>query len=251
MILKNIVKRKKEFLKTHIFEEGDYEYKKNSLYEQLKKENLSIIGEIKRASPSKNDINLNINLSRIVKEYNLSVDAISVLTENDFFKGDINDLKEAKRESTIPILRKDFIVSKEQILESKRIGADAILLITSILTEIELKEYYEYAMKLNLDVIIEVHNKIEVEMALRINPRIIGINNRDLKTFRIDINITNRLRKLIPSNIIVVSESGILTYDDVKKLECVDAILVGESFMKSQNISKHSKELKNAYKSKN
>lgn len=251
MILDEIIQKKELRLKKNKYLLKDNQLIKRSLYNHLKKENLSIIGELKKASPSKGIIDETFDYLSILKAYNKSVDAISVLTEEDYFLGKKEYLTQVKKHTNLPVLRKDFIINKKQILESHFLGADAILLIVAILSDELLKNFYNYAMDLNLDVIVEVHNLVELERALAIQPKIIGINNRNLKDFSVDLITTRRLKEMIPSDILVVSESGIKDAEDIEKIGQVDGVLIGESFMRSNEKRLLAKELKEAYENKN
>ncbi|RBP46910.1 indole-3-glycerol phosphate synthase TrpC [Garciella nitratireducens] len=244
MILDEIVKVKRKQL--------EKEKSKQSLKELIKKledreirnfqtvllkKNLSIIAEIKKASPSKGVLIEEFDFKKISKIYQeLCVDAISVLTESHFFKGKKEYIKEVKAITNKPILRKDFIIDEYQIYQSFAIGADAILLIAAILPG-KLKPFYQLASRLGLHVLIEVHNLEELQEALKTGGDMIGINNRDLKTFKVNLQQTQKLIREIPKNKIIVSESGISTEKDINKLKDlgVDAILVGETFMKNIN----------------
>jgi indole-3-glycerol phosphate synthase len=200
----------------------------------LQKEGISIIGEIKQASPSKGIIKEDFDSVKIAKVYEkVDVDAISVLTEKEFFKGDDNYIREVKKVSSKPILRKDFIVDEYQIYESKILGADAVLLIVSVLGD-KLRDFYNLSKSVGLDALVEVHDRQQLAIALEAECDIIGINNRDLKTFNVDINTTENLIKYIPQSTIIVSESGIKTPEDIRYLASlgVDAVLIGETFMK-------------------
>lgn len=242
--LKKIVETKLKFI------EKKYKHKKNmSFYEAIKKDGLSIIGEIKKASPSKGLIKKDFNPRKIAKKYNSCVDAISVLTEEYFFLGKDKYLRMVSKKVEIPVLCKDFILDKIQIYNAKALGASAILLIVNILDEDKLKNLYELAKKIDLDVLMEVHTREEIQIALRVGADIIGINNRDLKSFSTNIENTIELRKYIPKNILVVSESGIKTKEDVEKLSSVkiDGILVGESFMLSQCVEDLARTFKESY----
>lgn len=250
MILDKIVDKKKKKLKGYDYKNKIDKEKNKSFYNAIAKNGISIIGEIKRSSPSKGDINKNVNIEKVTEIYNQTVDAISVLTEEDFFNGKINDLIKVKKNSDLPVLRKDFIINKNQILESRNIGADAILLIVAILDRNKLLELYSYACDLGLDAIVEVHNEKELEVALSISPKIIGINNRNLIDFSIDLNTTNKLRKKISKDILVISESGIKEKEDLLKIDKVNGLLIGESFMKSKSIEKKAKEFKSLYDTK-
>jgi indole-3-glycerol phosphate synthase len=247
MILDEIIQKKALRLRNNGYRLEKTELSSTSLYDHLKKEGLSIIGELKKASPTQGIIDESFDYLSILEDYNESVDAISVLTEEDYFLGKKEYLFQVKKNTNLPVLRKDFIINKKQILESYFLGADAILLIVSILSEISLKNFYDYASSLGLDVIIEVHNAIELERALKINPKIIGINNRNLKDFTVNLETTLELKKMIPENILVVSESGIKNGNDIKKIGKVDGVLIGESFMRSKRKQLLAKELKAAY----
>jgi len=202
----------------------------------LRRNRMTFICEVKKASPSKGVIADEFPYVDIAKEYkNAGADAISVLTEPDFFMGSINHLSEIRAATDIPILRKDFIIDPFQIEQSARLGADAILLICAILTPSQLKEYIAEADRLGLSCLIETHNEAEIKTALDAGARIIGVNNRDLKTFGMDMNNSIRLRRCVPNNVIFVSESGIRTADDVDLLRSngVDTVLIGETLMRS------------------
>lgn len=251
MILDEIIQSKELRLKRQGYLLEKTEFSSSSFYDQLKKEGLSIIGELKKASPSKGHIVNSFDYLSILSIYNESVDAVSVLTEEDYFLGKKEYLIDVKKNTNLPVLRKDFIINKKQILESYFLGADAILLIVSILSDTSLKSFYEYASSLGLDVVVEVHDSVELERALQLNPKIIGINNRNLKNFTIDLETTGRLKKMIPKSILVISESGIKSKDDVKKIGKVDGVLIGESFMRSKKKQLLAKELKAAYDNEN
>lgn len=208
-----------------------------SFYEALKKPGLSIIGEFKQASPSLGDIKSKISLTDRMEEYNASMDAISCLTEEDYFKGSAEDLKRIRTMSELPILRKDFMIDEYQFFEAKEMEADAVLLIAAILDDHQLYDFYQLARSLSLDVLVETHDEEEMERALKINPGIIGVNNRNLKDFSIHLETTQRLSRMIPKEKAFVAESGIITDEDMAFLkECgVDACLVGQAFMESEN----------------
>ena len=203
--------------------------KKDCFYNNLKKNGISIIGEFKKASPSLGRIESKLDLMERISEYNQSVDAISCLTEEDHFNGNIDYLKEIRSKSELPILRKDFMIDEYQFYEAKAIGADAVLLIAAILDDGQMKAFYELARELELDVLVETHDEAEIERALRINPRILGVNNRNLNDFSISLETTRQLRKYIPEDKVFVSESGIMDDKDVKFLKDVgvDAFLIG------------------------
>lgn len=208
---------------------------KNAL---LKEGGIKIIAEIKKASPSKGIIAEDFNPSEIALEYKKAdVDCISVLTEPYFFLGDNSYVKEAKTASNKPILRKDFIIDEAQIYEAKIIGADCILLICAALNFDKLKNFIQIARSIGLDSLVEAHDEREIEAAISAGAEIIGVNNRNLKTFDVDFNNSLKLRKLVPNDIIFVSESGIKTREDIKILENagVNAVLIGETFMRAVN----------------
>lgn len=210
---------------------------KNCFYENLKKPGISIIGEFKKASPSLGNIASKINLMDRIEDYNASVDAISCLTEEDYFHGDNLYLKQIRDKSNLPILRKDFMIEEYQFYEAKAIGADAVLLITAILDDVQMHDFYQLARELELDVLVETHDEEEIERAMKINPRIIGVNNRNLKDFSITLETTKRLRPYVPNDKVFVAESGIMEAADVKFLkECnTDAFLIGRAFMEADN----------------
>ena len=215
----------------------------------LKSLGMSFICEVKKASPSKGIIAHRFPYLDIAREYeSAGAAAISVLTEPDFFLGSDIYLSEIKQQVAIPVLRKDFIIDEYQIYQSKLIGADAILLICSLLDTSTLSRYIELADSLGLSCLVEAHSQEEVESALAAKARIIGINNRNLQTFEVDINTSISLRKYIPDNIIFVSESGISTLEDIRKLCDINAsaVLIGEAFMRSHDISQCLSQLKGA-----
>jgi len=215
----------------------------------LKGKGVSFICEVKKASPSKGIIAEHFPYLQIAKEYEAAgAAAISVLTEPEFFKGKSEYLQSIAKEVKIPVLRKDFIIDEFQIYEAKFLGASAVLLICAILDNEKLKNYIELAHSIGLSALVEAHNETEVENALNAGAKIIGINNRDLKTFNVDLKTTERLCKLIPGDIIKVSESGIKTPEDMRFLNTcgVDAVLIGESFMLTQNKKEHLERLAHA-----
>ena len=210
---------------------------KNAFYEALAKPGISIIGEFKKASPSLGTIESKINLIDRIEEYNASVDAISCLTEEDHFHGSVDYLKEIRKMSPLPIIRKDFMIEEYQFYEAKVIGADAILLIAAILDDAQLKDFYDLATELGLDALVETHDEREMERALKLDAEIIGVNNRDLRDFTIRLDTARRLSKMVPQDKIFVAESGIVTDDDVRFLKesRVDAFLIGRAFMEAEN----------------
>ncbi len=201
----------------------------------IKKPGLSIISEIKKASPSKGMIRADFHPLLFALSYEKNgADCISVLTEERYFKGHPDFLVEIKKQSGIPILRKDFIVDKRQIRESYDLGADAILLIVSALSEEQIKEYIQLADDFGLTCLVEVHALEELEIALKCECDLIGVNNRNLVTFKTDIQHSINIRKQIPEQVICVSESGIHSPEDCQLLSNhgFDAILVGETLMR-------------------
>jgi indole-3-glycerol phosphate synthase len=208
-----------------------------SFYDALAKPGLSIIGEFKKASPSMGVIDNKLELTDRIDQYNNSVDAISCLTEEDHFHGSIDYLKQIRQMSKLPIIRKDFIIDEYQIYEAKLIGADAILLIAAILDDETMRTFYDLAYELGLDVLLEVHDEEEMERAVKLGARIIGVNNRNLKNFTISLETTKRLSKMLPEDTIFVSESGVTTTEDIKFLRDskVNALLIGRAFMESKN----------------
>ena len=207
---------------------------------------LRLIAEIKKSSPLKGLLVEDLKVDDLAKIYEeAGASAISVLTERRFFSGDPRYIKKVKGVTRLPVLRKDFLIDEYQIYEARYIGADAVLLITSILEQSILSDFISLSAGLGMSNIVEIHNERELEMALKAEARIIGINNRDLTTFKVDINTTLRIIKEMPEGKIVISESGINTGDDVKRLmnAGVHAILVGEAIVTSTNPGEKIKEL--------
>ncbi len=197
---------------------------------------MAFICEVKKASPSKGVIAEEFLYLSIAREYEMAgASAISVLTEPDFFQGRDEYLTEISKEVTIPVLRKDFTIDEYQIYETKWIGADAVLLICSLLKEETLREYLNLCHELGLSALVEAHDETEVQCALRAGAEIIGVNNRNLQTFEVDIMNSIRLSEIIPEEVIYVAESGISTRQDIKALKeaGVDAVLIGETLMRS------------------
>ena len=214
----------------------------------LREKPIAIISEVKRASPSKGMIAEDFDYLAIAREYEKSgASAISVLTEPDFFKGSIRYLAEIAEEVNIPLLRKDFIIDDSMIYEAKASGASAVLLIAAILDDSQLREFIELAHSLGLSALVEAHDEEEIQRALKAGARVIGVNNRNLKDFTVDLNNSINLRKLVPEEIIFVSESGIKTAEDVSRLKenNIDAVLIGETLMRSDNKRELIQELKN------
>jgi indole-3-glycerol phosphate synthase len=211
-----------------------------------RKGHVNLIAEIKRSSPSQGVIRADFDPVKIALTYHAAgAAAISVLTDERFFDGRLEYIKMVKERVTLPVLRKDFIIDEYQIYESAAAGADAILLIAHILTQEELDRYLVIAKGLGMDVLLEVHNEEEMEKAVRSSASIIGINNRDLSSFGVDVSVTQRLLRLIPENRTIVSESGISSYEQVMFLKSlgVNAVLIGETFMRAENIGQKIREL--------
>ena len=204
----------------------------------LRAEGLSFICEVKKASPSQGIIAQDFPYLQIAKEYEeAGAAAISVLTEPYWFHGQDRYLAEISQAVGLPLLRKDFIVDSYQIYEAKIIGASAILLICALLNTNTLKEYLDIAHSLGLAALVEAHTEEEVRSALAAGARVIGVNNRNLKTFEVDITTSIRLRSIVPEDVLFVSESGIKSTGDVAMLKAnkTDAVLIGESLMRSDN----------------
>lgn len=217
---------------------GDLLRKSPGFNENLKKPGMSFICEVKKASPSKGLIAPDFPYLEIAKEYERAgASAISCLTEPYYFMGSDRYLEEIAGAVNIPVLRKDFTIDEYMIYQAKAFGASAILLICAILDDAQLKAYRELAESLELDALVEAHDEEEVIRALKSGAKIIGVNNRDLKTFQVDTGNSIRLRKLVPDNVIFVSESGIRTPEDIQKLyeNQVDAVLIGETLMRSSD----------------
>ncbi len=207
---------------------------------------INLIAEVKKKSPSKGIIREDFDPVKITKIYaENGAAAISVLTDENFFAGKLKYLSAIRETVDIPLLRKDFTIDPYHIYQARVAGADAILLIVAALTKEQLHEFMDIASSISLASLVEVHTEAELDIALDIGAEIIGINNRDLRTFHTDLETTFKLRESIPTGKVVVSESGIYTRDDVQTLQDagVDAILVGESLMRSPDIGKKMQEL--------
>ncbi|MBE5844993.1 MAG: indole-3-glycerol phosphate synthase TrpC [Butyrivibrio sp.] len=221
---------------------GDFPFEK-----ALAKDGISFICECKKASPSKGIIAKDFPYLEIAKEYEKAgADCISVLTEPRWFLGSDDYLAEIAEAVSIPCIRKDFTVDEYMIYEAKVLGASAVLLICSILDEEKIKQYIEICDELGLSALVEAHDEDEVQMAVRAGARIIGVNNRNLKDFSVDTKNSERLRKLIPDNVIFVSESGVKGAEDVAILKEIgaDAVLVGETLMRAEDKKAKLSELK-------
>jgi indole-3-glycerol phosphate synthase len=219
----------------------------NFFYDAIGKKGISFICELKKASPSKGIIKEDFNYLDIAKEYNKCADIISCLTEPFFFLGSDEYLTNVKMNVNIPVLRKDFILYEYQIYEAKAIGADAILLIVAILDKDTLKKYIDIAHSIGLGCLVESHDEKEIEIAVSCGAKVVGVNNRNLRDFTIDMNNSINLRNKAPKDVLFVSESGIKTRNDIKKLEenNIDAVLIGETLMRSNDIINEVRKLKN------
>ena len=207
---------------------------------------VSLIAEIKQASPSAGVLRKgfsHLDLAKIFKR--LKASAISVVTEEDFFLGKINHIEDIKKRVNLPILRKDFILDEVQVLESRAVGADAILLIMGILDEEKIKNLYKVVKNLGMDALVEVHTEKELKKVLKMGVDIIGINSRNLHTFQVNLERTKKLLPFIPEDIVKVSESGIQTLKDVLLLKGLraNAVLIGEALMRANNLEEKIKEL--------
>ncbi len=253
MILKKIVEHKKkevaERKRSFSFQdlrESRFTTRKHHFRDTLKKTGVSLIAEVKKASPSRGVFVKNFDPVKLAAVYERAgASAISVLTDARFFMGSLHHLKKVREKVKLPVLRKDFIIDPYQIYETAFSGADALLLIAGILEKEELRNFIQLAAALNLDALVEVHTREELEKALCCGAEIIGINNRDLKTFRTDIAITLKLARFVPQDCVLVSESGISSGEDVKRLAeaGVDAILVGEALVTNPDITDKVREL--------
>jgi indole-3-glycerol phosphate synthase len=205
----------------------------------LSAQGIALIAEVKRASPSKGNIRPDLDVAELVADYQAAgAQAVSVLTEQDFFLGSLEDLRVARGHISLPLLRKDFIVDKYQLYEARAYGASAVLLIAALLDDRLLGELAALALEIGLDVLLEVRDEADLERSLPVEGAILGINNRDLRTFRVSLETTERLAGLVPAGRLLVSESGIGNHADVKRLAAagVDAVLVGESLLVEKDV---------------
>jgi indole-3-glycerol phosphate synthase len=202
----------------------------------LRSKRPAIISEIKKASPSRGVLIEDFRPADLAKQYEAGgAAALSILTDRDFFQGSLDDLRAARAATSLPVLRKDFTTSEYHVLEAAAAGADAILLIVAILDDAELRGFRELAAEFGMAALVEVHDAAELEKALRSDPQIVGVNNRDLRTFQVSLDVSTALASSIPPNVVRVSESGIFTRTDVRRLMGFgyDAFLVGEHLVKS------------------
>lgn len=210
----------------------------NAMHFALQKNDIRFICEVKKASPSKGIISEDFPYLEIARDYERAgADCISVLTEPDYFKGEDRFLKEINDAVSIPTIRKDFIIDPYMIYEAKCLGTSCVLLIAALLDTDTIREYKAVCDALGLSALVEAHDEAEIESAIRAGARMIGVNNRDLKTFTVDINNSIRLRKLVPENILFVAESGIGTAQDIEALRQagVNGVLIGETLMRSND----------------
>jgi indole-3-glycerol phosphate synthase len=243
---KEIKERKKSVLLSSLEERIAQMTMPFDLAQALSGDRIKLIAEVKRASPSGGVLRANLDPVALAKLYvQGGAAAISVLTDEKYFQGNLEHLSMLRKEVGLPLLRKDFIIDPYQVYESRAYGADALLLLMAVLSQGQLEELLSLSHSLGMKCLVEVHKEGEVERALRSGAKIIGINNRDLDTFTTDINTTRKLRPLIPPDRIVVSESGIKSRNDVEKLKAwgVNAILVGEALVTSASILNKIREL--------
>lgn len=211
------------------------------------KNTLAVIAEIKRRSPSRGLLNHDLDPKVVAEQYkNAGASCISVLTDSDFFGGSIDDLNSVRGAVDLPVLRKDFTVSLNNICDAKLMNADCILLIVAALNKVELAEFHNFGLELGLDVLVEIHDESELDLALEVGAKMIGVNQRNLKTFEVDQQRAVRIAKKIPSSVVRVAESGVRTRDDALQLRDAGyhAVLVGESLVTSKNIAVTLNELK-------
>ena len=209
--------------------------------------NLAVIAEIKRRSPSRGSLNSELDPTLIAQSYEEGgASCLSVLTDADFFGGSVGDLQQARLSVNLPVLRKDFTVSRHDICDARIMGADCVLLIAAALSKSELTEFFKFSIELGLDALVEVHDEPELTLAIENGATLIGVNQRDLHTFQVDHQRAVRMAAMIPTNVVRVAESGVKTRDDARSLRDAgyDAVLVGESLVTSNNISNSVRELR-------
>jgi len=258
-ILKKIVEKKRRRLEELKIEQRLLELKykvkdmpdtKDFIGAIRNKNRVNIIAELKRMSPSKGIIRKHFDILKINRAYHEGgADAISIVTEEDFFDGSLEYIRKIRNVTEKPILRKDFIFDPYQVYEAREAGSDSVLLIASILSENQLKELLELSKELGMSALVEVHSKEELMVVLETDAEIIGINNRNLHTFKVNPAVAIEINKHIPDGRVVVSESGIQDAGDIKRLldQGIYAFLIGEYFMRADNIKEAVRELKNCY----
>jgi indole-3-glycerol phosphate synthase len=205
-----------------------------------------LIAEVKRASPSKGVLRLDLDAAALAGDYQAAgAAAVSVLTDTHFFQGSLADLRAVRQCVDLPLLRKDFILEPYQVYKARATGADALLLIVAALDDGALRALYRLTGELGMAALVEVHNEAELARALRIGPRIVGVNNRDLRTFEVHLETTERLRNLVPGDVILVAESGVRSRADVRRLAAagVDAVLVGEALVRAADPGRQVREM--------
>ncbi len=212
----------------------------------LRAPGVRLIAEIKRASPSKGLIHPDLDAVALAREYEANgAAAISVLTDEHFFQGRLDDLRAVRRNVSIPVLRKDFVLDPYQVYQARAAGADAVLLIVAALDDGDLDALHRLIRRLEMSALVEVHDEAELERALKIGPRVIGVNNRNLHTFEVDLETTARLRPLVPADVVLVAESGVHTRADVARLAAIgaDAMLVGEALVRAADVGQKIRQL--------
>jgi indole-3-glycerol phosphate synthase len=210
------------------------------------RDSVRLIAEVKRASPSKGLLHPDLDAVALARAYeDHGAAAISLLTDRRFFQGSLDHLRAVRQHVGLPVLRKDFILDPYQVYEARTFGADAVLLIVAALSDGDLKVLYQLVHRLGMVALVEVHNQAELERALKIDPCIVGVNNRDLRTFEVDLGTTARLRPMVPADVILVAESGVHTRADVARLAAagVDGILVGEALIRAEDLGGKIQEL--------
>ena len=239
---KETVKKSISFRSIASLEEDFQKYNKrgfeDAIMSRVSEKETAIIAEIKKASPSKGLIREDFEPKKIAKEYEEGgATCLSILTDEPFFQGKLEYLDSVRSSCELPILRKDFMIDLYQIYETKAYGGDCILLIVAALDIVQLRDFSQLAGELNLDILIEVHSEDELNEALSINSKLIGINNRDLTTFEVNKNLAIKLARQIPKDVIVISESGISSREDIlsSKEQGIHSFLIGESFMRKPN----------------
>jgi len=230
---------KKEHLPIQILEQTPFFNRDTiSLASKLRKSETGIIAEFKRKSPSKLVINNTATVDNVAIGYeNAGVSGMSVLTDEIYFGGTLDDLVSARENCNLPLLRKDFVIDKYQLLEAKAFGADVILLIAAVLTKQEIKQFSELAKSLKLEVLLEVHNKEELQKSIMPSIDMLGVNNRNLKTFEVSLEMSKQLASFIPNDFVKISESGISSIEAIQELKPYgyQGFLIGENFMKTEN----------------